>query len=125
MSAMPPESFSPAAPPRPAGLAEHWAAIHEAAAVVAALAGQAGPPLDGPARAFPVAIVQASGQRLAVARRGVEDLSAILETGLRALLSLHGRGTGIRAAAATLYGEFSAARDSLVALAPPERRPLA
>ena len=135
MTAMPPESFVPAADARPAvaqpgatarrdssALAARWGAIHEAAAVVAALAGRS---CDAPGthvRGFPAAIFQAGGQRLMIARQGMEDLSVMLETGIRALLSVHGRGASPVAAAEALWGEFCAARDALVALAPPERR---
>lgn len=122
---MPPESIRadrPGAPHGEHGLAARWGAIHEAAAVVGALAGLAPAPIEGAAQGFPVAIAQAGGQRLAVARQGMADLSVILETGIRALLSIHGRGASSQAAARALWAEFCAARDALVALAPPERR---
>jgi len=125
MSALPPESIRPerlGAADDQRGLAARWAAIHEAAAVVGALAGQAPEPLAGAAQGFPAAIAQAGGQRLAVARQGMADLSVILETGIRALLSIHGRGASPQAAARALWGEFCAARDALLGLAPPERR---
>ena len=130
MNAMPPESMParamfadrPGAADDQHGLAARWGAIHEAAAVVGALAGLAPEPVAGAAQAFPAAIARAGGQRLAVARQGMADLSVILETGIRALLSIHGRGASPQAAARALWAEFCAARDALVALAPPERR---
>jgi len=138
MSALPPESFVPAARlavhpaiavSRPGGgeaaLAARWAAVLEAAALIAALAGHPAAPVDGAVRAFPAAVVQAGGQRLAVARQSMEDLSVILETGLRALLSVHASGAGCRAAAEALLEEFCGARNALLALLPPARRALA
>jgi hypothetical protein len=139
MSAIPPESFVPAAaarlpagqprlpavtaPPRDgAAVAARWGAILEAASVVAALAGRGPEAPDPLVRGFPVAIAQAGGQRLIVARQAMEDLSVILETGIRALLSVHARGASPLAAAEALWAEFRGARDALVALAPPERR---
>lgn len=120
-----PESFPsgrPGAVDDRGGLAARWSAIHDAAAVVGALAGLAPEPLAGAAQAFPHAIAQAGGQRLAVARQGMADLSVILETGIRALLSIHGQGASPEAAARALWTEFCGARDALIGLAPPERR---
>ena len=128
MSVMPPEMILPActgdADDR-STLAARWAAIHDAAAVVGALAGLAPQSMPGAARGFPATIAEAGSQRLAVARRGMADLSVILETGIRALLAIHGRGASPLAAAGALWMEFCAARDALIALAPPGRRPLA
>ena len=111
-------------------LASRWDAIHEAAAVVAALAGAPPGPADMAVRAFPVAIAQAGGQRLAVARQGLDDLSMILETGIRALLAVRASQASpqaspqasSQAAAEALWAEFRAARNALLALAPLERR---
>ena len=111
------------APRRDAGaLVARWGAIHEAAGVVAALAARAPETAGTAVRGFPVAIAQAGGQRLIVARQGMEDLSVMLETGIRALLSVHARGASPLAAAQALWSEFCAARDALLALAPPDRR---
>jgi len=126
MSAMPPPESISAQRAGPVGdasaLAARWTAIHDAAAVVNSLAGLAPEPLSRAARGFPAAIAGAGGQRLAVAQQGMADLSVILETGIRALLSIHGRGASPLAAARELWTEFRAARDALIALAPPERR---
>ncbi|WP_379510335.1 hypothetical protein [Novosphingobium bradum] len=113
---------APATRSEDGGLTGRWAAIHEAAAVVAALAGRAAEPAEPAVRAFPVAIMQAGGQRLAVARQGMDDLSLILETGIRALLAVHAGKASPQAAAEALWAEFRSARDALLALSPPERR---
>lgn len=133
MSALPPDSFpaafrSPWIPPAtfPAisspshkvTLAARWTAVHDAAAVVAALAGRAP---DAATAVIPAALAEAGGQRLAMAGLGLEDLSAILEIGIRALLSVHARGASPQVAAEALWGEFCAARDAVLALCPPER----
>ena len=122
MSTLIPESF-PAATgaetqPATAQIAARWAALHEAAAVVSALAGVT--PLDPPAgvRGFPRAIASAGGWRRNLAMQGIADLSAILETGITALLAVHARGAVAAAPARALWDEFVAARDGLVALCP-------
>ncbi|MBC2664617.1 hypothetical protein H7F51_03675 [Novosphingobium flavum] len=105
-----------------------WLGLHDAAGVVAALAGLPAPTVSPEARNFPQAIAQAGGWRLVHAREGVADLAAILETGIRALLAVHARGTPAAVPARALWDEFVAARDALLALAPPgslERRPIA
>ena len=137
MSAMPPDSFLPIAPaplavglgaaktPDGGPLAARWLAVLDAGALVGALAGHAVEPVGGALRSFPAAMVQAGGQRLVVASQGVEDLSVILETGLRVLLTVHASGASARPAAEALHGEFRAARDALLALRPPARRAMA
>jgi len=135
MTAVPPDSFDPAAVAGravhgqvvdaegdDAALAARWLAIHEAAAVIGALAGLAPEGMAGPAQRFPAMITLAGGQRAALVRQGMADLTVILETGVRALLTIHGRGVSPLAAARSLWQEFSAARDALLALAPQERR---
>lgn len=81
-------------------------------------------PTEAAVGAFPAALIQSGGQRLAVARQGMDDLSLMLEAGVRALLSLHARGANPAPAAAALWAEFRAVRDAVLALAPPERRML-
>ncbi|MEO5587761.1 MAG: hypothetical protein ABIQ81_08725 [Novosphingobium sp.] len=108
-----------------------WSAIHQAAAVVAALAdlpddaGGADLPDDaggaggGAHGHFPAAIRSAGGWRLALAAQGIDDLAAVMEPGLAALLSIHCRGANPAVAAQALWDEFQAAREALLALRPP------
>jgi len=126
MSVLSSDLFTPA--PVPAGglapLAAQWAAIHEAAALVAALAGQAGDQSDAAVGSYPAAIHRAGGRRLALALGGLADLSVILQAGLRGLLCVQASGANAAPAAQALHAEFRASRDALLKLAPPEKRPL-
>jgi len=130
MNVLPPDSRSvrrPHTDDRDADLGARWQALHEAAGVVVALAGLAPPPVTGAVRGFPAALAEAGGWRQVHAREGMADLSAILETGIRALLAVHARGVPAAAPARALWEEFLAARNALLELAPPgslERRPL-
>lgn len=90
-----------------------WAALHEAAAVVAMLAGET-PSAD--LRDFPEAIRKAAPWRRDLAAQGVEDLVAIMEPGLAALISVHSGGVDATAPARALWQEFTAARDALITL---------
>jgi hypothetical protein len=96
-----------------------WSALHDAADVVAALAGLSPEPMSADARNFPATVRDAGGWRRHHAEQGVDDLAAIMEPGLAALLAVHARGADPRPAARSLYEEFLAAREALLALAPP------
>lgn len=111
----------------PAGavsLTDTWHALHEAAAIVGALAGRSVAEDAGasPAaiEAFPETIFHAGGWRLALAQQGLDDLAAILETGVSALLAVSARGRSPACAAAALHDEFRAARAGLLALVAPK-----
>lgn len=99
--------------------AEKWVALHDAAAVVAALAGL---PPETPTTAlarFAAAIGQAPHWRRELAVQGIEDLAAIMEPGLSALIAVQAaRGDAI-APAHALWLEFTAARDAVLTLAQP------
>ncbi|MGE3691177.1 MAG: hypothetical protein AB7F98_07340 [Novosphingobium sp.] len=96
-----------------------WSGLHDAAAEVAALAGIAPEPMDAETRAFPMIVRDAGGWRQQLAEQGVEDLGAIMEPGISALLAVHARGGDPSAAAMALWQEFQAARKALLALSPP------
>ena len=82
-------------------LAAQWAALHEAAQVIAAIAGEATPrAADGGNLAE--AAARQGGWRKHLIDQQVEDLSVILAHGISALL-----------------GEFRAARRGILALCPP------
>lgn len=94
-------------------LAPKWTALHAAAEVVASLAG-----IDaGRAQDLPAAVEQVGGWRLDLIRQGIDDIVAIMEPGLSALLKVHGQGGDPRPAAAALWQEFDRARQPLLALA--------
>lgn len=97
-------------------LAMKWSALHEAAAAVGAIAGYAAEAMRPELRDFPGMIRETGGWRREHAEQGVEDLSAIMEPGLAALLAAHARGMNPAAAAQALWQEFHAARDALLLL---------
>ena len=96
-----------------------WSALHEAAGIVATLAGLAAEPLKPVQRNFPAIMRDVAGWRLSLAEQGVDDLAAIMESGLAALLALNARGGSPAAAALALWQEFHGARGALLDLIPP------
>ncbi|MBX7528158.1 hypothetical protein [Qipengyuania vesicularis] len=101
-----------------AALAAQWDAIHEAAAAVGNLAQLGEEPVDEQVRGLPERAVAMGGVNLAMVARGIDDLSAVLKPGLRALLELTGKGHDTTCAALTLWREFHNARASVIALVP-------
>lgn len=98
--------------PGAAPLAHKWTALHAAAEVVASLAGvPAGQPQDIGATE------RLGGWRLNLVRQGIDDIAAMMEPGLAALLTLHGQGGDPRPAARALWQEFDRARQPLLSLA--------
>jgi len=96
-----------------------WSVLHDAAGIVAALAGLAPESLKPQVRNFPVLVRDAGGWRTALAEQGIDDLTAIMEPGIAALLEVHARGASCAAAALALWHEFVRARTALLALACP------
>lgn len=96
-------------------LSQKWSALHDAADAVAVIAGVPGGSSAAEVQHFPA--VLRAGWRHGLVEQGVDDLSALMEPGLSALLSALGRGTDPRAAALTLWKEFVAARDLVLGLA--------
>lgn len=96
-----------------------WSALHDAANVVAMLAGIAAEPMGVQIRNFPAVMRDAGGWRRDLAEQGIDDLSAIMEPGLAALLAVNARGVNPASAALALWQEFHAARAGLLALTPP------
>ncbi len=96
-----------------------WSALHDAVTVVGTLAGLAPEAMRPEVRNFPAVMRDAGGWRREMAEQGVEDLSAIMEPGLAALLAIHARGVNPSAAALALWQEFHATRAALLALTPP------
>ena len=89
-----------------------WSALHEAA-------GLAPEPMRPELRNFPALMRDAGGWRRTLTEQGIEDLAAIMEPGLAALLAVHARGANPAAAALALWQEFQAARAGLLTLTPP------
>lgn len=97
-----------------------WSALHDAADAVGAMAGIAPQPMKPDVRNFPALMRDTGGWRRELAEQGIEDLSAIMEPGVSALIAAHARGASPAAAAMALWSEFQAARDALLVLAPPK-----
>jgi hypothetical protein len=119
MNAIPP-SITPGAPAQ-AGAARSsaigkWAALQNAANVVASLAGIEPRPANGDVSDFPSAIRKASPWRRTLAEHSIHDLAAVIEPGLAALLGIDARGSDPRPAALALWREIEAARAAILAL---------
>ena len=100
-----------------------WAALHDAATVVGTLAGVATEPMRPELRNFPAAMRDLGGWRREAAEQGIDDLSAIMESGLAALLAVHARGTNPAVPALALWQEFQVSRAALLVLTPPPESP--
>ena len=112
-----------AADPRisePAALSVQWDAVHEAAAAVGILAQLGEEAVEDTVRNLPERAVAAGGAKLAMVTRGIDDLAAVMQPGLRALLSLTAQGQDTTSAALTLWREFHTARGAILALVPAE-----
>ena len=96
-----------------------WSALHDAAAVVGRLAGLAPEPRKPEVRNFPAIMRDCGGWRHDLACEGVDDLAAVMEPGLSALLATRARGISPAPAALALWQEFLSARAALLALVPP------
>lgn len=99
-----------------------WSALHDAAGVVASLAGLAPESMRPEVRNFPAVMRDIGGWRRDLCEQGIDDLSAIMEPGLAALLAVHARGVNPAPAALALWQEFHAARSALLALTPPAEK---
>ncbi len=100
-----------------------WSALHDAAGVAGMLAGIAAEPMRPELRNFPAVMRDLGGWRREAAEQGIDDLSAIMEPGLAALLAVHARGTNPAVPALALWQEFHASRAALLALIPPAGNP--
>ena len=99
-----------------------WGTLQEVAALVANLAGiQDTRPPD--ARDFIRQLGQTSGWRRNLAENGIDDLVAVIEPGVAALLSLRDKGIDTRPAALALWQEVEDATATLIALVAPLDRP--
>ena len=103
---------------RAGGASMKWAALQEAGAVVCALAGEEPERSSPEIRNFPAMIRDAGGWRRELAENGVDDLAALMEPGIAALLAVNARGIDATIPARALWREFVAARDGLLALIP-------
>ncbi|MFZ1744087.1 MAG: hypothetical protein WAT93_14640 [Pontixanthobacter sp.] len=99
-------------------LSRQWAAVQDAAAAVAMLAGLAPEQASNTIRNFPALIRDADGWRLTLAKNHVSDMAAMMQPGLTALLATNARGQDATAPALTLWREYYAAREAALGLLP-------
>lgn len=124
MNAMPPFLSGSALPgevsTEPGMAVVRWHALVEAGELVAELAGADVALASEELRSVPELIGQADGWRREHAERGIDDLAAVMEPGIAALLAINESGADPRPAARALWREFLAARVALLTLlAPP------
>ncbi len=96
-----------------------WAALADAANVVALLAGVEPERATPELRNFPALIRDIEAWRREQAENGVADLAAVMEPGIAALLAVNARGADPKPAAMALWREFTAARSAILSLLPP------
>lgn len=101
-------------------LAARWYALQDAAGAVALLAGLDRLPLPAELRGLPILLDRAPDWRRAAIERAIDDLAAIMEPGIAALLAVRNHGIDATVPALALWSEFAAARDALVAMLPIE-----
>jgi hypothetical protein len=99
-----------------------WAALQDAANVVATLAGLELERTTAEIRNFPALIREAAAWRRELAERGIEDMAAVMEAGIAALLGVNARGADPRPAALALWREYIEARAAVLSLLPPSGR---
>lgn len=99
-------------------LALRWTALAGAARVVAQLADPQAPGVVDAAVMPPVALDGLRGGRQMLIEQGIDDMLAMMEPGLTALLKVQQQGGQTTSAANALWQEFLRARRGLAALAP-------
>ena len=103
-------------------LETRWEALHARAAQVAALAGLAQEAGHGEAAELAGLLDTATPWQRDIAARGIEDLDALVDTGLRALSTLTERGQDACAPAITLWREFYRARETVLGVLQPHEQ---
>ena len=101
-------------------IAARWEAVHEAAAAVGKLAQLGRESLTSEVASLPFRAAEKGGWHYEMVARGIDDLAAVVQSGLRALLSLTAGGQDTTAAALTLWREFHIARAAILKLVPAE-----
>ncbi|MEZ5689782.1 MAG: hypothetical protein R3E21_13515 [Caenibius sp.] len=93
-----------------------WAGLQDAAAVVATLAGLQPDEPESERTTFSTAMRHLHGWRRDLAERSINDISAVMETGIAALISAQARGSAAVPAARALWNEYIQARSSVLAI---------
>ena len=113
---LPPAANSPRLLGDVATLANQWEAVHEAAAAVGHLAQLAREEPSDKVLALPLRAAETGGHAFQAVARGIDDLAAVMQPGLRALLAITAQGKDTTAAALTLWREFHHARAAILDL---------
>ncbi|MFA6218633.1 MAG: hypothetical protein WC692_02525 [Erythrobacter sp.] len=113
---LPPADTRSRATPDYATLANQWDAVHEAAAAVGHLAQLGREHIGEEIVSLPLRAAEKGGRHYEMVARGIDDLAAVMQPGLRALLSLTAQGQDTTAAALTLWREFHTARSAILSL---------
>ncbi len=103
-----------------AALALQWLNLHEQAAQVARTAQLSAEPFAGQIAAFPSRIADAASWRRELVTHGIEDMGAMMQTGLAALTIIERRGGAGHAPALALWREFHEMRDAVLREAIPD-----
>ena len=93
-----------------ATLVEQWAAVEDAARVVAMLAGRAPAPVDMDGQECIGSLARANPERGKAATFALHELVATMRAGLDALLAAHGTSAHPQAAAVRLWNEYERGR---------------
>ena len=93
-----------------ATLIEQWAAVEDAARVIALLAGQSAPEHDASARMLIARLTRADAGRTQGTILALDELVATMRFGLDALLAAHGTSADPRPAANCLWREYQRGR---------------
>ncbi|MDG5748000.1 hypothetical protein P8Q88_07385 [Qipengyuania sp. XHP0207] len=113
---LPPASPARHSRPTVEELANRWDAVHEAATAVAGLAQLGREESSAEIASLPIRAAQQEDRAYELVANGIDDLAAVMQPGLRALLSLTASGKDTTAAAMTLWREFHVARAAILAL---------
>jgi hypothetical protein len=97
----------------PAALISTWDALHGQSAQLALLARLAPEPAQGNVT-LEAALAESQPWQRSLVAQGMDDIAAMLDTGLMALSTLSHRGQDTAAPALTLWREFHAARAALL-----------
>ncbi len=95
-------------------LARDWQALHDLAAQVAQIAQLSPEPLATDIATFPARIADAQVPQRTLAVQGIEDIGAMMQTGLAALGVIAMRGGAGNAPALALWREFHEARGAVL-----------
>jgi len=118
MATLPPETTLPridSALPSVAAIEAEWLAIHRQAQELAELARIAAEPAQI-TPAFDLLMAKAKPWQHTLLTQGIEDVAAMLGSGMAALATLADRGQDTGAPALVLWREFHAARGALLAV---------